>query len=115
MSEQLKKLENDPTEHEAAIETAKYEGGLGDKSTQHAWMAYADANEVPHDHEDEEPFKWGFDAGRRAATVFHKEVVSRIEKLKSYAIPKDDPHGCTPTWNAALDKAIEIIEGKTNE
>lgn len=37
---------------------------LGDKEMQHAWMAYADANEIPHDHEDEEVFKYGFDAGR---------------------------------------------------
>lgn len=41
-----------------------YKGGLGDTAMQRAWMRYADANEVPHDHEDEEAFKYGFDAGR---------------------------------------------------
>lgn len=40
-----------------------YQGGLGNTATQRAWMRYADANEVPHDHEDEEPFKEGFGAG----------------------------------------------------
>lgn len=48
-----------------------------------------------------------------AGAASRKEVVERIEKLRSYATQEDDPHGCTPTWNAALDKAIEIIEGKS--
>jgi len=47
-----------------AGEIETYKGGLGDTAMQRAWMRYADANEVPHDHEDEEPFKYGFDAGR---------------------------------------------------
>ncbi len=47
-----------------------------------------------------------------ASAPSRKEVVERIEKLRSYATQEDDPHGCTPTWNAALDKAIEIIEGR---
>lgn len=42
---------------------------LGDTAIQRAWMAYADANEVPHDHEDEEAFKQGFVAGRREVKV----------------------------------------------
>lgn len=41
-----------------------YDGGLGDTSTQLAWMAYADANDIPHDHEDETVFKDGYHAGR---------------------------------------------------
>jgi len=46
-------------------ETAnKYQGGLGDRPMQHAWIRYADEQEVPHDHEDEDAFKYGFDAGR---------------------------------------------------
>ena len=40
----------------------KYKGGLGDTAMQRAWMRFADANEVPHDHEDEDAFKYGFDA-----------------------------------------------------
>lgn len=44
--------------------TDKYKGGLGDTAMQRAWMRFADANEVPHDHEDEDVFKYGFDAGR---------------------------------------------------
>lgn len=37
---------------------------LGDKKMQHAWMKYAEFNDIPHDHEDEEPFKQGFAMGR---------------------------------------------------
>lgn len=48
----------------AVGEIEMYKGGLGDTAMQRAWMRYADANEVPHDHEDEEAFKYGFDAGR---------------------------------------------------
>lgn len=47
-----------------AVTDEPFSGGLGDEATQRAWMRYADANEVPHDHEDEEAFKYGFDAGR---------------------------------------------------
>jgi len=45
-----------------AGEIETYKGGLGDTATQRAWMAYADANDIPHDHEDETPFKFGFNA-----------------------------------------------------
>lgn len=47
-----------------AVTDEPFSGGFGDEATQRAWMRYADANEVPHDHEDEEAFKYGFDAGR---------------------------------------------------
>ena len=59
----------------------QYRGGLGDKSMQHAWMRYADENDIPHDHEDEEPFKHGFDAGR--ATLELSQVkVALTESVK---------------------------------
>lgn len=66
------------------IET--YKGGLGDTAMQHAWMRYADENEVPHDHEDEEAFKYGFDAGRSAENA--KAILrwkSRCEELEVIA------------------------------
>lgn len=47
-----------------AVTDEPFSGGLGDEATQRAWMRYADEQEVPHDHEDEEAFKYGFDAGR---------------------------------------------------
>lgn len=47
-----------------AGEIETYKGGLGDTAMQRAWMRYADEQKVPHDHADEEPFKYGFDAGR---------------------------------------------------
>jgi len=53
-----------------------------------AWMAYADAQEIPHDHDDEEPFKHGFDAG------YEYE-------------PPDDPE-----FNKLLHGAIEDINDK---
>lgn len=54
----------------AAMEKARYQGGLGDTAMQRAWMRYADANEVPHDHEDEEAFKYGYDAGIARTTRY---------------------------------------------
>ena len=47
----------------AVGEIEMYKGGLGDTAMQRAWMRYADANEVPHDHEDEEAFKYGYITG----------------------------------------------------
>lgn len=55
-----------------------YNGGLGDKATQHAWMAYADANDIPHDHEEETPFKYGFNA-------FNQKRLERLESLEVVA------------------------------
>ena len=58
----------------------KYSGGLGDTSMQRAWMRYADEQEVPHDHADEESFKFGFDAGRALAVGKVKlEIAEEIE------------------------------------
>jgi hypothetical protein len=53
-----------------------YKGGLGDTAMQWAWMRYADAEEVSHDHEDEDPFKYGFDAGRESVKL---EIAEEIE------------------------------------
>ena len=47
-----------------AVTDEPFSGGLGDEATQRAWMRYADEQEVPHDHEDEEAFKYGYHAGR---------------------------------------------------
>jgi len=59
----------------AVGEIETYKGGLGDAAMQRAWMRYADAEEVPHDHEDEEPFKYGFGAGEAHG---RKEVAALI-------------------------------------
>lgn len=48
----------------AVGEIETYKGGLGDTAMQRAWMRYADANDIPHDHEDETVFKDGYHAGR---------------------------------------------------
>ncbi len=59
---------------------------LGDKQMQHAWMAYADANDVPHDHEDEEAFKSGFDAGRVETAKLRsalEEIIGWEQQLES--------------------------------
>ncbi len=45
----------------------QYDGGLGDKLTQHAWMEFANDQDIPHDHADETVFKCGFNAGSNTA------------------------------------------------
>lgn len=64
----------------------EYQGGLGDTAMQQAWMRYADEQEVPHDHEDEEAFKYGIDAGRSVENT--KAILrwkSRCEELEVVA------------------------------
>lgn len=56
-----------------------YDGGLGDTSTQLAWMAYADANDIAHDHEDESVFKYGYHAG-----------IENIESLEAQLAQAED-------------------------
>lgn len=46
-----------------AVTDEPFSGGLGDEATQRAWMKYAENQDIPHDHEDESSFKYGFDAG----------------------------------------------------
>lgn len=99
------------TKSDDAVEQAKCEGGLGDKSMQHAWMAYADANNVPHDHEDEEPFKWGFNAGAGAASIDRVAVVREAFERVKEILPsislgdfeEDD-------YPKAMDAVIEEME-----
>lgn len=56
-----------------------YDGGLGDTSTQLAWMAYADANDIPHDHEDETVFKDGYHAGKENIESLEAQLAQAIE------------------------------------
>jgi len=67
----------------AVGEIEMYKGGLGDTAMQRAWMRYADANEVPHDHEDEEAFKYGFDAG--ASSGNRKAKLGIAEEIENHS------------------------------
>lgn len=55
---------------------------LGDTETQRAWMVYADAENIQHDHEDEEVFKKGFVAGRNSV-IFppHSEYRDKLRQM----------------------------------
>ena len=55
---------------------------LGNTETQHAWMVYAETEDIPHDHEDEEVFKKGFVAGRNSV-IFppHSEYRDTLRQM----------------------------------
>lgn len=57
----------------------EYQGDLGDTATQLAWMAYADAEEIPHDHEDETVFKYGYHAGRKNLESLEAQLAQAID------------------------------------
>lgn len=100
---------------------------LGDKEMQHAWMAYADANEIPHDHEDEEVFKYGFDAGRTRSSleidmteyeqmkeqkraILTKKRKPIVDALDALALAlTDHGHQWTNEQRALYDNAIERL------
>ncbi len=73
-------------------------GGLGDEATQRAWMQYADNQDIPHDHEDETPFKYGFNAGRGSAKL---EIAEEIENHSYLA---ESPE--LPKWIDSLTKRL---------
>ena len=84
-----------------------YDGGLGDTSTQLAWMAYADANDIPHDHEDEESFKYGFDAG--ASSGNRKAKLEIAEEIENHSYLAGTHEMCV--WIDGLTKRLRE-EGK---
>ena len=89
----------------------KYKGGLGDTPMQHAWMEYCDAEEIPHDHEDEEPFKWGFDAGRRSELARLRTELAESQRREEAWIPVEERLPETPNpWPAEVLAYLRVGE-----
>lgn len=85
----------------------EYQGGLGDTAMQRAWMRYADEQEVPHDHEDEEAFKYGFDAG--ASSGNWKAKLEIAEEIENHSYLAGTHEMCV--WIDGLTKRLRE-EGK---
>jgi hypothetical protein len=79
-----------------------FSGGLGDEATQRAWMRYADEQEVPHDHEDEEAFKYGFDAG--ASSGNRKAKLEIAEEIENHSYLAGTHEMCV--WIDGLTKRL---------
>jgi len=77
-------------------------GGLGDEATQWAWMRYANEQGVPHDHEDEEAFKYGFDAG--ASSGNRKAKLEIAEEIENHSYLAGTHEMCV--WIDGLTKRL---------
>jgi hypothetical protein len=105
-----------------AGEIETYKGGLGDTAMQRAWMRYADEQEVPHDHEDEEAFKYGFNANAEQSLNIRRAAEAVVNHFYRYdnctcGVPVS-LHGsltsCCLSSNGSAELAVlkRALEGK---
>jgi len=80
---------------------------LGDKKMQHAWMKYAEFNDIPHDHEDEEPFKQGFAMGRTDSDQ-SAELAALKAKLAALVVAIDVEYADPNNYDRYMPMQTEI-------
>lgn len=85
-----------------AVTDEPFSGGLGDEATQRAWMKYAENQGIPHDHEDEESFKYGFDAG--ASSGNRKAKLEIAEEIENHSYLAGTHEMCV--WIDGLTKRL---------
>ena len=90
-----------------AVTDEPFSGGLGDEATQRAWMKYAENQGIPHDHEDEESFKYGFDAGASSGNRKAKQEIA--EEIENHSYLAGTHEMCV--WIDGLTKRLRE-EGK---
>jgi hypothetical protein len=76
---------------------------LGDEQTQQAWMRFANEQQIPHDHEDEDVYKRGFVAGRNVLAA----EVKRLDKWR-VAMEELTPQGSE--FHNDLDACLAYIQ-----